>query len=200
VPTAPSSSGFSVGAATRQLVLGALPRYVVAGDVFVFMGIYVQDSAGIPGAMIKIRYCLYDKPSICYDIGTTTTASDGSFKYSWSVPYGMACRKYLFYAVDEQYDVVSEMREMAIAYETRIRITDKPSYVAPGAPFTVKGVLEKRVDPTTWSPVPGESIDVYVDGARATTVVTDSSGAFSATITITTPGSHTIEFRYAGTV
>jgi len=200
MPMAGSTSEVSVSSATRKLILNTLPKYVVAGSVFTFTGSYVADSTGIPNALVKIKYCLYDKPYICYDVGTATTGSNGSFSYNWTVPYSMACKKYLFYAVDESVDVSSSMQEMAVAYETRIRITSAPTAVVPGSPFQVSGVLEKKDSATTWSPVPSGIIDVYVDGAKIASITTGSDGTFTVTITITTSGSHIIRFVYAGTI
>jgi hypothetical protein len=175
-----------------------LPPYVVAGRRVRFSGRLAVDTTGVGGEEVRVKYCLYDKPTVCYDVGSTITASDGSWYIDWDVPYGMACKRYLFRAYHPASGVESATQEMAVAYPTRISGFTAPSRVSAGASFTVSGKLEYENPAGTWNPLGGRTVSIYYDNTKLVDVTTASDGSFTATVSIPTPGTYTLKAYYAG--
>jgi hypothetical protein len=175
-----------------------LPPYAVAGRGIRFSGRLTVDTTGVGGEEVRVKYCLYDRPTVCYDIGSAITASDGSWYIDWGVPYGMACRRYLFRAYHPASGTESATQEMAVAYPTRISDFTAPSKVGAGVPFTVSGKLEYESSAGTWNPLGGRTVSIYYDNTKLVDVTTASDGSFTATVSIPTPGTYTLKAYYAG--
>jgi len=198
LPYAPVYGLQSITVLKYTLTMDKLPPYAVAGKGIRFSGKLTADTTGAGGETVKIQYCLYDKPSVCYDIASVTTASDGSWYYDWTPPYAMACKTYLFKAVHPATGVTSSLQAMDIAYPTRISGFTAPSKIGAGVSFTVSGKLEYENPAGTWNPLGGRTVTIYYDNTKLADAITASDGSFSASVSISTPGSYTLKAYYAG--
>jgi hypothetical protein len=198
LPYAQAIAQQSVSVFGYRLTMTRLPSYVVAGTGVMFSGRLTVDNTGVGGEEVRIQYCLSDRPDVCYDIASVITGPDGWWYYDWSPPHAMACRTYLFRAVHPASGATSDSQAMSIAYPTRIRDFSAPSRVGVGAPFTVSGRLEYEESPGTWRPLAGRTVSIYYDNVKLTDVTTASDGSFSATVSISTPGTYTLRAHYAG--
>jgi len=187
----------SAAIAKWTLTLDPLPSYLVAGDGAYFSGRLMRDAVGAAGETVKIQYCLYDKPHICYDIASVTTDSQGYFAYDWDIPYTMGCKRYLFLAVHPASGASSAMQDRPVAFRTRISIS-APDKVSAGTPFTVSGKLEYESDRGTYSPLAGKTVSIYYDTTKLADVTTAGDGSYSATVSIGTTGVFTLKAVYAG--
>jgi len=194
---APGMGMASITVVSYTLTMDKLPYFAVAGRKIRFSGRLTTDTTGVGGEEVRVKYCLYDKPHICYDIGSTTTATDGSWYFDWDVPYRMAGKRYLFRAYHPASGVESSTQEMAVAYPTRLSIK-APGKVAVGASFKVEGKLEYEESEGSWKPLANRSITIYYDTKTLTTTNTGSDGSYSATISIGEPGSFLLKAYFAG--
>jgi len=187
----------TVTVATWTLTLDPLPSYLVCGDGAYFSGRLTYDTTGAANQTVKIQYCLYDKPNVCYDIASVTTDSQGYFAYDWQVPYTMGCKRYFFVAVHPASGASSAMQDRPVAFRTRISIT-APDKVGVKVPFTVSGKLEYESASGTYSPLAGKTVSIYYDTTKLADVTTGSDGSFSASVSIGTTGTFTLKAVYAG--
>ncbi len=174
-----------------------VPSKAVQGDKITFTG-YVKINGQAPGKMLPLEIWSSIN-NWASPIVTGYTFTDGTWSIVWTVPYGVACREYSFRATVkiDGTPYSSPLRSMLVSYRTRIRL-EAPSNVLINQPFTVTGYLEYENPANTWNPLGGRTVSIYLDGAKITDVTTDSSGKFSASLTITSPGDHTVEARFAG--
>lgn len=73
-------------------------------------------------------------------------------------------------------------------------VTSTPSPHA-GVAFTVSGKLSRNID---GAGLPGLTVGLYVDSVLGSSTATGSGGAYAFSVTINTPGSHTVQARFAG--
>jgi hypothetical protein len=192
MPYSPTSAKTSVNVQKVYVTLAPLPPAAEQGSTVTFSGSVTID--GSPAAYVNVAiYSSINNWSS--PITATVTDGSGRFSASWTVPHGYGCRTYDFKAV--ALGAESNTVSMAIAYRTRISIS-APSSAKPGESISVTGKLEYENMKDQWLPLPGREVYIYLDGSFVTKVTTDSSGNYSATITISAPGTHTIEARYRG--
>jgi hypothetical protein len=197
---AATGTDFTVVAVSYSITMDPLPHFTYAGYPQKFTGKLLAGTTGVGGETVKVQYCLPESPSTCYDVGSSTTASDGSWSITWNVPFEMAGKKYWFRAVHVATGATSDFQAMTIAYFTRISVS-APSTVAVNVPFTVTGKLEYQASATTWLPLAGRTI-VILDVLNALQTIasgtTLSDGSFAISITLKSPGTYKLRAYYAG--
>jgi uncharacterized GH25 family protein len=183
-------------AVTYSITLNSLPTLASEGSTVGFSGTLTANGSGVPGATIRIDYT-NATGDIAGTVGTTTTDNNGNFSLNWKIPYGLGCQQYYFYAVDVASGTISNKPAMKIGVNTRI-VLSLPQTVTVNKPFTVSGTLQ-WYDGSSWKPLPNMKVTVSLDGNVVAQPTTDANGNFSATITITSAGSHSIMAQFAGT-
>ena len=183
-------------AVSYSLTLNSLPALASEGSTVGFSGKLTANGSGVPGATIRIDYS--SGTNISGTVGTTATDGNGNFSLDWKIPYGFGCRTYVFRAVDVASGTTSNGQTMSVGINTKI-VLSLPQTVTVNKPFTVSGTLLWQYDANTWNPLAGKQVSISVDGSVVAQPTTDANGNFSATITITTAGSHSIMAQFAGT-
>jgi len=197
MPYASAAQQASVTVMSYSLTMDKLPSYVVAGERIRFSGRLTVDGTGVGGEEVRVRVCSYATPTLCSDIGSTTTNPDGSWYLDWEVKHEYAGSRYYFKAVHPASGVESAMQLMAVAYPTRISIK-APKKVAVGALFKVEGKLEYEERKYIWMPLGRRKVSIYYDNTKLAEVTTADDGTFTATVSIRTPGTYTLKAAYAG--
>jgi len=82
-------------------------------------------------------------------------------------------------------------------YETRIDVLSCPTTVYVGEAFQVVG---KLVYVTYYGefPLPRTNVEVYVDGVKVGEQTTNQDGVFTAALTLSVAGTHTVRLYFPG--
>ncbi len=176
----------------QVLTVNVDKRVASPNDVVTISGSLTENGTPVPNEEIAL-----DLGGLL--IGSTYTDASGNYSFSWTVPYSMLGQTLPCYDWDVTARSLraSATTKLAIAYRTQITLNSPPE-VTVNQPFTVDGTLTYEYSPGTWLPLSGRNVKILLDSTLQATATTDTSGKYSATITITSLGTYTLTALFEG--
>lgn len=189
-PSSKASRGIVVE--TVGLSLDIDKRWAKVGDKVKFSGKLTKNGLGYGGEYVDI-YIL--KGLSKSRVGYSITGSDGSFVDEWTIPswlyigyeeFDLACQDWKFQAEHSPSETVSNTKNLAVAYPTRISIK-APDKAFPGESITISGKLEYRLN-DVWVGLSGKTVKIYLDSTLLGSPTTDSDGSYQLKVSISKSG------------
>ena len=191
MPYNPAQAGRTVVVQRVELFLDVSPSPPwTGGQTLTLTAILTSNGMPVPGARIRF---LADTILL----GEADTNTAGVATVTAPVPREFMCASMTVVAVDVATGTESNRVSGSVAYPTRISIS-APSTVSVGQPFTITGKLEFMDKDGAWKGLAGRTVSLYYNNTKIRDVTTGSDGSYSASATITTPGTYTLKAVYAG--
>jgi hypothetical protein len=144
----------TASAATSTILRVTLPTAISYGDRHTTIaGTLVADSQGLGGKPVALTLYASDRTTVLADLGTVTTAADGSFSLSTAVP-GPGMLRATF-AGDDTYarGIVQTWVNVTSHLPSRIQLDPLPTTVDPNTDFTISGQVQEQTPDGSWEPV-----------------------------------------------
>lgn len=187
------------------LTLSVNVAWQKVGSQVVFSGRLSQDGSGWAGQTIYIILSHMGLPTVV----STTTDGLGNYSATWTVPFTvydpqfhqnilLPCSTWHFYAYHMPTNISSSEKNLAVAYNSRIRDFSAPASVPASNTFVVEGYLEYEISASTWTGLGGKTVSLFYDSTKITDVTTGTDGKFSQPVQLPTPGSYVLKASFAG--
>lgn len=170
----------TASAATSTVLRLTLPTAISYGDRHTTIaGTLVADSQGLGDKTVALGLYASDRTTLLADLGTVTTADDGTFSLSTVVP-GPGMLRATF-AGDDTYanGIAQTWVNVTSRLPSRIQLDPLPTTVDPNTDFTISGHVQEQTPDGSWEPV--NWADVYLAYPGNKTQYTGPDGRFSFT-------------------
>lgn len=178
----PLSITSTASAATSTTIRLALPTAISYGDrhttITGTLETLAVDSQRLGGKPVTLVMYAADGTTVLADLGTVTTADDGTFSLSTTVPGPGGLRA--TFAGDDTYARGVGQTEVPVTSHLpgRIQLDPLPTTVDPNADFTISGQVQEQTPDGSWEPASWAYLEVYPGNK---TQYTGPDGRFSFT-------------------
>jgi hypothetical protein len=170
----------TASAATSTVLRLNPPTAISYGDrQTTIAGTLVADSQGLGGKTVALTLYATDRTTLLADLGTVTTADDGTFSLTTAVP-GPGMLRATF-AGDDTYTkgIAQTWVNVSSRLPSRIQLDPLPTRVDPDTDFTISGQVQEQIPDGSWEPV--DWAEVYLSYPGSKSQYTGPDGRFSFT-------------------
>jgi hypothetical protein len=171
----------TASAATSTILRLTLPTAISYGDRrTTIAGTLVTGSQGLGGKPVALTLYASDRTTVLADLGTVTTAADGTFSLSTAVP-GPGMLRATF-AGDDTYarGIAQTWVNVTSRLPSRIQLDPLPTTVDPNTDFTVSGQVQEQAPDGSWEPANWAEVYLLYPGDKSQYVGPDGRFSFTA--------------------
>jgi hypothetical protein len=171
----------TASAATSTILRLALPTAISYGDrQTTIAGTLGTGSLGLGGKTVALTLYASDRTTVLADLGTVTTADDGTFSLSTAVPGPGMLRA--FFAGDDTYakGIAQTWVNVTSHLPSRIQLDPLPTTVDPNTDFTISGQVQEQTPDGSWEPVNWAEVYLLYPGNKSQYTGPDGRFSFAA--------------------